>query len=112
MARRSSRRGTTRADRSQRTSGGPAQLPWRQLRNPLPPIELLRPDQIEAIHDTSLRILEEVGMDFLHPDALELLRQAGSDPLVATWAEEHHRPAHRWTVPSSIGDLLKACDDD
>ena len=73
------RRGATRGERSQRTSGGPSQLPWRQLRNPLPPIEVLRPEQIEAIHNTSMRILEEVGMDFLHPEALELLRQAGAE---------------------------------
>jgi trimethylamine--corrinoid protein Co-methyltransferase len=45
----------------------------------LPPIELLQPEQIEAIHDTSMRILEEIGMDFLHPEALELLRRGGAD---------------------------------
>ena len=80
MARKSSRRrGGTRAERSQRTAGGPAQLPWQRLKNPLPPIELLQPEQIEAIHDTSMRILEEIGMDFLHPEALELLRRGGAD---------------------------------
>ena len=82
MARRSSRRrGATRggAERKQRTAGGPAQLPWRQLRNPLSPIEILQAEQIEAIHDTSMQILEEVGMDFLHPDALALLRQGGAE---------------------------------
>ena len=80
MARDSSRRrGGTRAERGQRTAGGPAQLPWRQVRNSLPPMEILRPEQIEAIHDTSMRILEEVGMDFLHPRALDILRQAGAE---------------------------------
>jgi trimethylamine--corrinoid protein Co-methyltransferase len=79
MARSTSRRrGGSRAERGQR-AGGFAQLAWRQPKNPLPPIELLQPDQIEAIHDTSLRILEEVGMDFLHPEALDLLRRAGAD---------------------------------
>ena len=80
MARSSNRRrSTTRADRSQRTGGGPAQLPWRRLEHSLAPTELLRPEEVEAIHDTSLRILEEVGMDFLHPEALELLRRSGAE---------------------------------
>ena len=79
MVRRSSRRGTARAERTQRSGGGVAQLPWRQLANPLPPIELLQADQVEAIHDTSMQILEEVGMDFLHPEALALLREGGAE---------------------------------
>jgi len=79
MARSTSRRrGGTRAERGQRAGGLP-QLPWRQPKNSLPPIELVQPDQIEAIHDTSMRILEEIGMDFLHPEALDLLRRAGAD---------------------------------
>ena len=73
------RRGAARAERGQRSGGGLAQLPWRQLVNPLPPIEILQPDQIEAIHDTSMQILEEVGMDFLHPEALALLRAGGAE---------------------------------
>jgi putative nucleotidyltransferase with HDIG domain len=42
----------------------------------------------------------------------EMLRQAGSDPLVVAWASEHHRPAASWSVEPSSGDLLKAADDD
>jgi trimethylamine--corrinoid protein Co-methyltransferase len=40
---------------------------------------VLRPEQVEAIHDASLRILEEIGMDFLHPEALEILGRAGAE---------------------------------
>ena len=40
----------------------PHTLPWRQARNPFPPIEPLSEDQIEAIHRTSLRVLDELGM--------------------------------------------------
>ena len=48
-----------------------------------------------------------------HPEiGGRLLRRVGADPLVVTWAEEHHRPAHSWTVPTPIAALLKACDDD
>jgi len=56
-----------------------AQLPWRRLRNPYRPIEILSDDQVEAIRDASLTILKEIGMDFLHPEALTILRAAGAD---------------------------------
>ncbi len=68
-----------RAGRRSSRSGGLSQLPWRQLENPYEPIKVLREEQLEAIHQTSLAILEEVGMDFLLPEALEILRQAGAE---------------------------------
>ncbi len=58
---------------------GLAQLPWQQLENPLRPIEVLTEEQVERIHEASLTILEEIGMDFLHPEALEILAAAGAD---------------------------------
>jgi len=39
---------------------------------------VLSADQIEAIHDASLRILEEIGMDFLHSEALDILAKGGA----------------------------------
>jgi hypothetical protein len=54
-----------------------------------------------------------VGRYFEHPAiGARLLSSAGSDPLVVTWAAEHHLPADRWTLPSSIASALKAADDD
>jgi hypothetical protein len=41
-----------------------------------------------------------------------LLQQAGSDPLTADWAGEHHLPVVRWTVNPEIGRVLKDADDD
>ena len=76
MAREGSRRQSARARRS---GGGLKQMEWRQVRNPYAPFEVLRAEQIEAIHQASMRILEEIGMDFLHPEALEILRAAGAD---------------------------------
>ncbi len=35
-------------------------------------------DELEAIHVASLRVLEEIGMDFLDPEAREVLRAAGA----------------------------------
>jgi trimethylamine--corrinoid protein Co-methyltransferase len=70
MARESSRR--------RRTVGTLSQLPWRQHRNPYGPIEVLNAEQLEKIHDASLRILEEIGMEFLDAEALALWRDAGA----------------------------------
>ena len=75
----SRRRGGSRAERAERGGGGLSQLPRRRLSNPYRPIEVLGAEEIAAIHETSLRILEEIGMDFLHPEGLAILRQAGAE---------------------------------
>ena len=54
------------------------QLPWRPLRNPFKPMEILSSDQVEAIHETSLRVLEEVGVAILLPEAQDILAKAGA----------------------------------
>ena len=56
----------------------PQQRPWAQPRMRYAPTEVVSADELEAIHLGSLRILSEIGMDFLDPDARELLRAAGS----------------------------------
>jgi trimethylamine--corrinoid protein Co-methyltransferase len=58
-------------------SAGPAQAPFRPLRNPYPPFELLSADQIEAIHEASLQVLAEIGMNFLLDEARLILKAAG-----------------------------------
>ncbi|HJU80258.1 MAG TPA: trimethylamine methyltransferase family protein [Acidimicrobiia bacterium] len=72
------REGARRAERRASRSGGVRQLEWRSLRNLYHPIDVISADQIEAIHQTSLRILAEIGMDFLHPEALSIFSQAGA----------------------------------
>lgn len=42
----------------------------------------------------------------------DLLDLAGSDPLVVTWAREHHLPPERWTLAPDVAAALKAADDD
>lgn len=64
--------------RAARSGGGLRQLPWRSVTNPFRPIEVLTDDQIQAIHDASLRILAEIGIDFLHPEALSILAAGGA----------------------------------
>jgi trimethylamine--corrinoid protein Co-methyltransferase len=68
------------AQRRERRSRGGAlkQLPWRSYRNPYKPIEAVSADQLEAIHNASLRVLEEIGIDFLDEPARERLKKAGA----------------------------------
>jgi len=46
---------------------------------PFPPLELVSDDELEAIHQTALTILKEIGLDFLHDGARKILRAAGAD---------------------------------
>ncbi len=54
------------------------QPPFAQARRRLPPTPLVSEDELESIHLASLRVLAETGMDFLHPEAHRLLRDAGA----------------------------------
>ena len=72
-----------RQRRERREAGGDAvtaipQLAWSQPRRPFPPVDLISADQVEAIHQASLRVLEEIGMQILLPEAREMLRKAGA----------------------------------
>lgn len=71
------RRGT-RNRRAARSSEVP-QLSWHSIENPYAPIEVLSIDHIASIHETALRVLKEKGMDFLLPDAREILKGAGAE---------------------------------
>lgn len=46
-------------------------------RNSLPHLDILTEEQAERIHETAMTLLEEIGLRFSHPDALELFRAAG-----------------------------------
>src|SRR5208283_5233591 len=64
--------------RPRRSIGRLPQLPWAALRNPYPPMQVLSAEQVEAIHRTSLRILEELGIELMSARARELFRAAGA----------------------------------
>ncbi len=53
------------------------QMPWNPPVNIDSPTEPLGPEGVEAIHDGAMRILEEIGIEFLNPEALEILRRSG-----------------------------------
>jgi trimethylamine--corrinoid protein Co-methyltransferase len=61
------------ARRSERRSLGLRQAPWRRLRNPYPAMRAVSDDQLEAIHLTSLEILEREGLEILSDVALDRL---------------------------------------
>jgi len=50
---------------------------YRNLQNPFDPVRIYSDDQIEQIHHTALRVLEELGVKILLPEARTLLREAG-----------------------------------
>ena len=53
------------------------QMPWRLPVNPDRPVEPLDADGVQAIHRTAMRILSEIGIEFLNPDAVAILEKAG-----------------------------------
>jgi trimethylamine--corrinoid protein Co-methyltransferase len=52
---------------------------YRALQHRFPPTPVVSEDELEAIHDASLTILEEIGMDFVHDEARQILKRAGVD---------------------------------
>jgi len=56
---------------------GPHPTPFRSLTNAFPYAEPLRDEQVEVVHQASLRLLATTGMKVLSPDARAVLRAAG-----------------------------------
>ena len=56
-----------------------AQHPFQQLKRPYPPVPIISDDQVEHIHQASLKLLSETGLDVLHDDARTLMKKAGAD---------------------------------
>ena len=51
---------------------------YHNLRNPFPPMSLFSDDQIAAMHDTALKMLRDMGMKVLLPEAIEIFRAGGA----------------------------------
>lgn len=71
--------GGRRRGREERQRARPAATRKPQPRLPFAPVPAVSADELEAIHAASLTILEEIGMDFLHPEARAILKAAGAD---------------------------------
>ncbi len=72
------RAGGRAANTAKRGTGHMDQMPWRIPRNADRPIEPMHAEGVRAIHDGAMRILEEIGIEFLNEEALALFRQAGA----------------------------------
>lgn len=84
---------TTRRDRrrdlkAEREELSIGRFQFRQLRNPLAPTEFLREEQLNKLHEASMQILEEIGIDFFDAEALSLWQKAG--------AKVDHKTRHVW----------------
>jgi len=69
------RAGGRGAERSRKPSG----TKYLNLVNNLARTELLSPEALDDIHEASLTILEEIGMDIILPEARERMKAAGAD---------------------------------
>lgn len=69
------RRGRSRTPRSQTTI---QQLPWRTVENAHGPLPILDDDGVQTIHDASMRVLEELGIEVWSAEARQLFADAGA----------------------------------
>ena len=72
------RRSGGRRGKAARWGSGLAQLPWRSVENPYAPMEMATPDQMQALHDTSIRILSELGIRVMGDRVMDLFADAGA----------------------------------
>ena len=68
-----------RRRRDKPSQAGIDQLPFQQVENPFSPVEILSDEQLHRIHEASLTVLEEIGINFLLDEAREILKKAGAD---------------------------------
>jgi trimethylamine---corrinoid protein Co-methyltransferase len=66
-----------RRARDERTSA--AAEPFQQPRRAFAPVAIVSDDQVEAIHQASLTVLQEIGLDVLHDEARDILKAAGGE---------------------------------
>lgn len=67
-----------RKSRSGRSEGGIAQLPRQNVVNPYPPFTLASEEQMQMLHDTSMRILSELGIRVMSATVMDLFEAAGA----------------------------------
>jgi trimethylamine--corrinoid protein Co-methyltransferase len=66
------------ARRGKRAEPSLLKLPFKQPRNPFAPLEIVSAEQVEQLHDASVRILEETGIHMLDDEAIDLWTRAGA----------------------------------
>jgi trimethylamine--corrinoid protein Co-methyltransferase len=71
------RRGGGRSGNTRGKGSAISQIPWSVPVNSDKPTEPLPPEGVEAIHNGAMHILEEIGIEFLNPEAVEIFRKEG-----------------------------------
>jgi len=64
--------------RSRRSEPAIRQLPWRQVQNPHGPLPILDPEGVEIIHNASIRVLEDLGIELWSAEARTKFEAAGA----------------------------------
>ena len=78
------RRGGGRAGNAERRgTAAIEQMPWSPPINVDRPVDPLTDEGVQAVHDGAMRILEEIGIEFLNPEAVEILRASGGCTIMA-----------------------------
>lgn len=67
----------TRRDRSSKSQSARV-VSYRNLRNPFPAMNAFSDDEIMNMHHTALRVLEELGVRVLNPNAIKLFKAGGA----------------------------------
>ncbi len=77
----SARRRRSGGRSANRRGAGPTirQLPWQIPVNSDAPTEPLTEEQVQAIHDGAMRVLEEIGIEFLNDESRDILKAAGCE---------------------------------
>lgn len=78
------RRRERRAHAGRSHGSAPRQQAFGQVPNTYPPIAVLSADQIEAIHQASLKVLAEIGIEVMHAESRVRLKAAGAEVNEAT----------------------------
>ena len=75
------RRRNRKEENASATPQAPAihQLPRQQITSPFTPLTPLSEDQLESVHDASMRLLEEQGIEVMSSKARALFRAAGAE---------------------------------
>lgn len=72
------KRGGGRRGKSSRSTASIQQLPWQTVINTTPKMELLNQEQLEKLHQTSMRILSEAGIRVMGDNVMDLFEGAGA----------------------------------
>ena len=99
------RHGGRQGGRARAAPQGSAVGPDARLRHPFQPQAGFSEDEIAAMHDTALRVLQELGIRILLPEARAILRAAGArvdDDSQMVWIGRDIVAAALATAPRSI----------